>query len=223
MKMTELDYIKDLQRVLKAAGFYEGKIDGIVGQLTVSAVYKACNCKEPTTSPAEDALKYSGTTTDAKETTAKATSFADFLNQTSLNRLKGVKTNLIKVVALASQFTKQPFMITEGLRTYARQEELVKSGASKTLNSKHLTGDAVDLAPLVNGKISWEQKDFYPLAEAMRRAATTLNIDIRWGGAWAVLNYTGAKTPKSLIDEYGAKKRAAKQSPFIDCPHFELV
>ena len=222
MKNTEQDYIKDIQRMLKDAGFYTGKIDGIVGQLTSQAVYKALNYPnergevrqeekaEPTPQPNEPA-----------DTTPYPT-FASFINETSIKRLKGVDEKLYKVVALASQYSSVPFLVTEGLRTYARQKKKKKTGASKTLTSNHLTGKAVDLAPLINGKISWEQKDFYPLAECMQKACIELGVKVRWGGAWAVLNDNKGISPKSMIETYSARKRQARQKPFIDCPHFEL-
>lgn len=221
MKNTEQDYIKDIQRMLKDAGFYTGNIDGIVGQLTTQAVYKALNYPNERVEVRQEESISAFNENLANST--ENTPFASFINEVSIKRLKGVDDKLYKVVALASQYSSIPFLITEGLRTYARQEELVKTGASKTLNSKHLVGKAVDLAPLINGKISWEQKDFYPLVECMRKACIELNINIRWGGAWTVLNTTNDTDPKSMIEAYSAKKRQLKQTPFIDCPHFELI
>ena len=46
--------------------------------------------------------------------------------------------------------------IIEGLRTEARQAELVAQGKSKTKYSKHLEGKAVDLAPY---PIDWEDRE----------------------------------------------------------------
>lgn len=220
MKNTEQDYIKDIQRMLKDAGFYEGNIDGIVGQLTSQAVYKALNYPNDRGIPSDkEEPKGEKPLTD----TASPLNFAGFINGISLKRLKGVNDKLVKVVALASTYMQGEFLVTEGLRTYARQEELVKTGASKTLNSKHLTGNAVDLAPLVNGKLSWVQKDFYPIVDAMQKACIELGIKVRWGGAWAVLNDKKGIKPQKMIDDYSAMKRQSRQTPFIDCPHFELI
>ena len=75
------------------------------------------------------------------------------LSQRSLDRLIGVNPNLVKVVKRAIQISEIDFMVVEGLRTKETQAEYVKKGVSKTMNSYHLTGHAVDLAPIVNGKI----------------------------------------------------------------------
>ncbi|KGA70305.1 phage major capsid, P2 family protein [Yersinia enterocolitica] len=74
--------------------------------------------------------------------------------------------------------------VIEGCRTVERQRELVKDSASQTMNSRHLTGHAVDIVPLPNGKVSWEWKYFYPMADAMKQAAAELGIAVEWGGNW---------------------------------------
>ena len=93
------------------------------------------------------------------------------LSQKSLDRLKGVDERLAKVVKRAIQISKQDFAVNEGLRTIERQRQLVKSGASQTMNSRHIGGFAVDLVPVVDGKISWDWRYFYAIAEAMQAAA----------------------------------------------------
>lgn len=102
----------------------------------------------------------------------------------SEERLRGVHADMVRVVRRALQITTVPFVITEGLRTLKRQEELVAAGASRTMNSRHLTGHAVDLAPLIGGKISWDWPPFHELARAMKQAATELKVPIIWGGDW---------------------------------------
>lgn len=74
------------------------------------------------------------------------------LSKKSLDRMKGVHPDLVKVVKRAIQISEVDFTVTEGLRDIERQRELVKSGASKTMNSRHLTGHAVDLIALKNGQ-----------------------------------------------------------------------
>lgn len=107
------------------------------------------------------------------------------LSQRSLDRLQGVNPNLVKVVKRAIEITEVDFMVVEGLRTKETQAEYVKKGVSKTMNSYHLTGHAVDLAPVVDGKIDWNNtKQFKQVADAMKRAAKELNIKIEWGGDW---------------------------------------
>ncbi|CNI36644.1 putative phagelysin [Yersinia rohdei] len=106
------------------------------------------------------------------------------LGKASENNLIGVHPDLVKVVRRALELTPIDFKVIEGRRTLERQRELVKAGASQTLNSRHLTGHAVDIVPLPDGKVSWEWKYFYPLAEAMKQAAAELGIAVEWGGNW---------------------------------------
>jgi hypothetical protein len=49
------------------------------------------------------------------------------------------------------------------------------------MNSRHLTGHAVDIAPW---PLSWDWEYFYPIEEAMKLAADELEIDLEWGGDW---------------------------------------
>jgi peptidoglycan L-alanyl-D-glutamate endopeptidase CwlK len=91
----------------------------------------------------------------------------------------------VDVVKLAIKLTTVDFAVIEGLRTIDRQKELFRQGKSKTMNSRHLTGNAVDLAAWVDGKISWDMDDYKKIAEAMKSAAKQLNIDIQWGGDWS--------------------------------------
>lgn len=106
------------------------------------------------------------------------------LSQRSLAKLKGVHPDLVKVVKRAIQITEVDFAITEGLRTVERQRELVKKGASQTMNSRHLTGHAIDLGALSDGKIVWDWPLYYKLADAMKKAAKELKVPLEWGGDW---------------------------------------
>lgn len=106
------------------------------------------------------------------------------LGTRSRQNLQGVHPDLVKVVERAIQITKQDFTVIEGRRTRQRQAQLVKSGASQTMNSRHLTGHAVDITPWVNGQISWDWKFYSEVREAMFQAARELNVDIEWGGNW---------------------------------------
>lgn len=105
------------------------------------------------------------------------------LSQRSIDRLKGVHPDLASVVKLAIERSDVDFMVTEGLRSKERQKELVAAGASKTMNSRHITGHAVDLAAYVNG-IRWDWPLYEKIAKAMKQAAYELNIKIEWGGDW---------------------------------------
>lgn len=145
------------------------------------------------------------------------------LSQRSLMNLSGVQPALVAVVKRAIQITKVDFGVIEGLRTEARQQELVNSGASQTMNSRHLTGHAVDLMAYIGDRASWELNLYDDIADAMKQAATELGTPIKWGGAWTVQDIrkwhgTMASAMNSYIDE----RRKAGRRPFIDGPHFEL-
>ena len=106
------------------------------------------------------------------------------LNKKSIDRLSGVHPDLVAVVKLAIELSDIDFQVIEGVRSKARQEQLVKAGASKTMNSRHLTGHAVDLAALVNDSIRWDWPLYFKIADAMKKAAVQLKIKIVWGGDW---------------------------------------
>ena len=106
------------------------------------------------------------------------------LNTRSLTALKGVHADLVRVVKRAVELSPTPFIVTEGLRTLARQKELVAKGASKTMRSRHLTGHAIDFVPVVGGKITWKWPAFRPVADAFKQAARELKVPIVWGGDW---------------------------------------
>lgn len=104
------------------------------------------------------------------------------LGKRSMRELIGVHPVLAFAVTEAIKITKQDFMVLDGRRTESEQRKLVARGVSKTMNSYHLYGLAVDLVAYVDGKPSWEEKYYKPIAEAMKRAAEMHNIDgIDWG------------------------------------------
>ncbi len=106
------------------------------------------------------------------------------LGSRSRSRLEGVHPDLVKVVEHAIEITPVDFTVLEGVRTVERQFELVDRGASWTMRSRHLTGHAVDLAPIVDGEVSWHWPDYYQLARAVKKAAVEVGVDVEWGGDW---------------------------------------
>jgi peptidoglycan L-alanyl-D-glutamate endopeptidase CwlK len=145
------------------------------------------------------------------------------LSKRSLTNLAGVKPTLASVVSRAIELTTVDFVVIEGLRTAARQQELVSSGASQTMNSKHLTGDAVDLAAWL-GTIRWEMPLYFKIADAVRQAAKEQNVGIRWGGAWNVSDLRiWNDSMEQAHKEYIRLRIAASKKPFVDGPHFELI
>lgn len=134
------------------------------------------------------------------------------LSKLSESRLQGVKPQLASVVRRALEISTVDFMVVEGLRTIERQRELYAQGRTKpgpkvtwTLHSKHLEGNAVDLAPFVNGKVDWNNlKNFDAIAKAMLQASRELSVPIRWGADW---------------DMDGIPREKGE----TDSPHFELA
>lgn len=104
------------------------------------------------------------------------------LGTRSKQNLSGVHPDLVAVVSRAIEITEQDFSVLEGIRNINRQRELVKSGKSTTMNSRHITGHAVDLVP---HPVSWDWEYFYPIVDAMKEAAEELGIDITCGADWA--------------------------------------
>ncbi|MDZ4739129.1 MAG: M15 family metallopeptidase [Alphaproteobacteria bacterium] len=106
------------------------------------------------------------------------------LNDQSLKKLQGIHPDLRRVVMRAAEHTPIDFIVTEGVRTMRRQRELVESGASQTFNSRHLTGHAIDFAPVIGGEITWKWPPFRAIARNFKEAAQELGIAIAWGGDW---------------------------------------
>lgn len=107
------------------------------------------------------------------------------LSPRSLERLQGVHEDLVKVVKRAIAITPLDFTVLEGLRTLERQRQLVAQGRSRTLNSRHLTGHAVDLAPLENGQPVWDWPAYTRLSEIVKQAAREQGVPVEWGGDWS--------------------------------------
>jgi peptidoglycan L-alanyl-D-glutamate endopeptidase CwlK len=106
------------------------------------------------------------------------------LGARSLARLDGLHPDLVRVVKRAIGITPVDFTVLEGLRTLARQRQLVKAGASQTMNSRHLTGHAVDLGAYVAGSVRWDWPLYYKIAAAVKEAAKLEGVPIEWGGDW---------------------------------------
>lgn len=146
------------------------------------------------------------------------------LSQRSLDKLEGVDERLINVVKRAIELTDTDFGVICGLRTEEEQRALVEKGASKTMKSKHLEGNAVDLMAYVGGRGCWELSVYDNIAEAVQQAASEQDVAIRWGAAWNVSDireWDG--TMEEAMNHYVDTRRAEGKRPFIDAPHFELV
>jgi peptidoglycan L-alanyl-D-glutamate endopeptidase CwlK len=145
------------------------------------------------------------------------------LSQKSLSRLNGVKNEIHTVVCEAIKLSKIDFGVTCGLRTESEQRELVNKGASQTMKSLHLTGDAVDVVAYLGSRISWELNLYDDIADAFKEAALNNNIKLRWGAAWHQNLTDWEGSSEDLMNAYVDLRRSQGRRAFIDAPHFELV
>ena len=109
----------------------------------------------------------------------------------SLQRLSKVHPDLQKVMKEAVVDSPVPFQISQGLRTYAEQQELYAQGRTKpgaivtwTMNSRHLTGNAVDVAVIIGGKYITATYLYDQLAAHILKVAARLGVKLVWGGTW---------------------------------------
>lgn len=130
----------------------------------------------------------------------------------SKKNLEGVHSDLVMVANRALQLTVVDFVVISGVRTEAQQEELYKAGASKTMRSRHLTGHAIDVMPLVAKTEQWHKVHYFPLAEAFSQASKEFGVPIRWGGTWQRLKHQFAHALAEEAEERGG----------WDFGHFEL-
>ena len=106
------------------------------------------------------------------------------LSKKSLAKLNEVNPDLQKLVKNAIGLSTIDFGISEGMRTKERQQILYDTGKSQTMNSRHLTGHAVDVYAWKDGAVSWEFEDYETINVAFSQAAKLTNIPYVWGGSW---------------------------------------
>ena len=146
------------------------------------------------------------------------------LSQRSLGRLDGVKNELHSVLTTAIGLTNIDFGVSCGLRTEKEQEDLVARGASQTMKSKHLTGDAVDVVAYIGSRISWELNLYDDIADAFKEASVREGVGIKWGASWHIPDLRDWEgTAEEAMNSYIDLRRSQGRRPFIDAPHFELV
>ena len=102
----------------------------------------------------------------------------------SKERLATVHPDLQKLTELALKYSTIDFGISEGIRSLETQEEYFKRGASTTMNSRHLTGHAVDVYAYIGGSARWEWPLYTEINKAFDKASKKLDIDLVWGGDW---------------------------------------
>lgn len=109
------------------------------------------------------------------------------LSKSSLKNLQGVHPDLLAVIRLALRYSKYDFGITSGVRTLEQQQEMIDKGASNTVDSRHLSGHAVDIIVYVNGTSTYRKKFYSKVASSFFKAAIELGVDLEWGGHWESL------------------------------------
>ena len=182
-------YNPHVERNQKQLGFTGKDLDGKRGNMTMEAVIEAMDEGRVEILPPLVVI--------APPEVTKTTLITDH------SKLKGVHPDLVGLVNELSQHSKTKFSVIEGLRTKERQAALVRAGASKTSNSRHLTGHAVDLWPQdANGKNLPSDAAFTRGSPAARAASEALWAGLReisvlakqiakergvlleWGGDW---------------------------------------
>lgn len=150
------------------------------------------------------------------------------LGRKSLAELEGVEPRLTRVVHRAIKITPVDFSVHDGLRLLEEQKEYVRTGVSRTMDSRHLIqdsgyGEAVDLVPYINNKLRWEWEPIYLIATAMKKAAIEEGLLITWGAVWdRSLNFLTA-SPKISRAAYIYRKEQLGRTAFTDGPHFEIT
>ena len=149
------------------------------------------------------------------------------LSKTSLGRIEGINEELHALVCASIQNTPYDFGIPPlgGLRTIEDQRKLVEAGASKTMKSKHIEGNAFDFMVYLGSRVCWELKFYDDVGDAIVMTAKDMGIkQLKWGGAWHIdniLEWDG--TLLDAYNDYVDTRRKQGRTPFVDMPHFELM
>ncbi|AXC40306.1 endolysin [Salmonella phage S133] len=106
----------------------------------------------------------------------------------SEKQLATVKPELQKVARRALELSPYDFTIVQGIRTVAQSAQNIANGTSflkDPSKSKHVTGDAIDFAPYINGKIDWKDLEaFWAVKKAFEQAGKELGVKLRFGADW---------------------------------------
>lgn len=145
------------------------------------------------------------------------------LGRASREKLRGVHPDLVRVVERAIKISAVDFRVGEGLRSRDRQRALVDAGASWTMNSRHLTGHAVDLLALIGGKVSWDWPLYFRIAAAVRIATLELGVAVEWGGVWDQPLARLSHDLEAEVASYVRRRRAARKKANLDGPHSQLA
>lgn len=107
-------------------------------------------------------------------------------------------------------------LIYDARRTEAEQRANVNSGASQTMYSYHLVGQAIDFVPVKDGKALWGGYGASNIQKAIKEAQ---RIGFTWGGDW---DSDGNQRDETFIDSphlqfnykgYGSDKTLSASAP----------
>ena len=189
--------VKDVQRQL---GFEGREVDGIWGKNSTARLLAAIEDGRIEITPPLVVIKRPEPRADTDIPAA------------GVAKLDGVHPALSAILIEAAKRSDVPFTVIEGVRSAARQAQLVKAGASKTQNSRHLTGHAADLWPLdANGKNLPSDAAFKRGSAEARAADAAL-----WAGLRKI-----AATVKTVAREQGVLVEWGGDWGW-DAPHFQL-
>ncbi len=104
------------------------------------------------------------------------------------NRVDTKLQRLFDAVVADWPFSHWEFQIgrTGAYRTEDQQRAQVQSGASKTMQSKHREGKAIDITLYWAGteRAIWDRPAYLMVSGYIHYIASQLGVSIRWGGDW---------------------------------------
>ena len=173
--------LRSVQRGLSDLGHDPGPIDGVWGPRTEAATRALLTSRGRPAAAPQGQWPSNAAPKDSRS-----------WDEISLARLEGIHPDLRRVMDRVLHEAPFPVRVIDGIRTVARQKELVRIGASRTMRSRHLTGHAVDIVPLVDidrdGRLETEELFNWPLikklAPVVKAAAKAEGVPIEWGGDW---------------------------------------
>lgn len=130
------------------------------------------------------------------------------LGKKSQSKLLGINPILAFAVTEAIKITEQDFTVFEGVRSLKRQKQLVKRGVSWTMNSNHLTGNAVDLVVWKDDSLQWDNvgDEYKSIAIAMHTIIDKYNLPIEHGYDLWGKDYPHWQVNKSFRDKYNVRE-----------------
>lgn len=179
---------------LAVVGYLEGLDGGAVNWITIAWIllgggtaagkdYVTHRAKPPA-NPNSDTRK----SEKHPKPTPKMVSNSGFkFSQRSISNLQGVHGDLRRVANMALKRSPYDFGVTSGVRTIEQQKVLVDTGRSQAINSRHLSGHAIDIAVYAYGAPTWDIEYYKAVADVFKAVGEELGVPVEWGGDWTTL------------------------------------